>query len=56
MQGIITAATEEAVIGITVMRNLAAYGRKDVRAEEAADFFALVDAVLYAIRRDSTAT
>jgi hypothetical protein len=45
--------TVQAVEGLSVLRNLAAHGRAgDLTPERAMDYLALVDGVLYAIRRE----
>lgn len=52
--GIISEATAEAVDGVAVLRNLVAHGRdKEVTEERALEYLSLVDAVLFAIRRDA---
>ena len=53
---LVTPETVRAIEGISVMRNLVAHrtadlhGRVDVTPEQARDYLALADAVLYAIR------
>jgi hypothetical protein len=50
--GLITPETENAIIGVTTLRNLTAHGRQaDVSVERAMDYLALVDGVLYALRQ-----
>jgi hypothetical protein len=49
--GMITPETENAIEGVTVLRNLAAHGRADeVTSERAKDYLSLVDAILYSLR------
>jgi len=49
--GLIRPETEEAVAGLAVMRNLAVHGRA-VSTQQARDFLALADGVLFALDRD----
>lgn len=50
-RGLITAETENAIEGLSVMRNLAAHGgQEDVSPQRAREFVALTHAVLYAIQ------
>jgi hypothetical protein len=50
-QGLISAKSLQAVEGITVMRNLAAHGSaREITTEQAEEYLALVDAILYALR------
>ena len=52
--GLITPETENAIVGVTTLRNLAAHGRdEDISVERAMDYLALVDGVLFAIRQNS---
>ena len=50
--GLISAASLEAIEGLTVMRNLAAHGRaqEDLDAARAIEYLDLADAVLYGLR------
>jgi len=50
--GLITPETENAVAGVTALRNLVAHGRQsDVSRERAIDYLALVDGVIFALRQ-----
>jgi hypothetical protein len=47
---LITPETENAIVGVTTLRNLAAHGRQaELSEERAMDYLALVDAVLFAV-------
>ena len=49
--GLITEKSLQAIEGITVMRNLAAHGSsREITPEQAEDYLALVDAIVYALR------
>ncbi len=49
--GLITPESVSAVEGISVMRNLAAHGSaREISSEQALEYLALVDAVLYALK------
>jgi hypothetical protein len=51
--GLITPETENAIVGVTTLRNLTAHGRQaDLSPERAMDYLALVDGVLFALRRE----
>lgn len=51
--GQITPETENAIVGVTQLRNLAAHGTDDeISVERAMDYLVLVDAVLFAIRQN----
>jgi hypothetical protein len=51
---LISPETVEAIRGLAVLRNLAAHGgASDVTPDRAAEFLALVDAVIFAMERDS---
>jgi len=51
--GVITEASVRAVEGVSVLRNLAAHGdARRISSEQAAEYVALVDAVLYTLRDD----
>jgi hypothetical protein len=53
-QGLITAETQDAIEGLSVMRNLAAHGgQEDVSTQRAHEFIALAQGVLYAIHANS---
>jgi hypothetical protein len=48
--GLITAETQDAIEGLSVMRNLAAHGgQEDISPQRAHEFIALAQGVLYAI-------
>jgi hypothetical protein len=50
----ITSSTAERWKGIAVLRNLSAHGRaSELTEDRALDYLALVDGVLFAIRRDA---
>ena len=50
--GLITPETENAIVGVTTLRNLTAHGRQaDASVERAMDYLALVDGALYALRQ-----
>jgi hypothetical protein len=54
---LITAETEDAVEGLSVMRNLAAHGgQEDLSPQRAREFVALSQGVLYAISANSKST
>lgn len=54
--GIITPETVEAIQGVAVLRNLAAHGEQtDLSEARALDYLALIDGVLFAIRRGPAA-
>lgn len=48
-EGLIDAKTKDALVGLSVMRNLAAHDAGDVDSEKASEFMALADAVEYAM-------
>lgn len=49
--GVISQETARAVQGVSVLRNLAAHGSaRDITSEQAVDYLALVDAVLFTLR------
>lgn len=50
----ISRSTAEAIDGLTVMRNLAVHGGRDVDVERAQEFVVLADVVLFAIRMGRT--
>jgi hypothetical protein len=50
-EGVINASTKDALVGLSVMRNLAAHGPDGVDAEKANEFLVLADAVEYAVNR-----
>jgi hypothetical protein len=49
-RGLISPETVRAVEGITVLRNLAAHGRADTTTQQALDYLALADSVVFSIR------
>jgi hypothetical protein len=49
--GLVTQQTAEAIEGLAVMRNLAVHGRRDLTESDAREFIALVDGVLFALKR-----
>lgn len=51
-RGVISRSTAEAIDGLTVMRNLAVHGGREVTAERAQEFLVLADGVLFAIRME----
>jgi hypothetical protein len=49
---VINRSTAEAIDGLTVMRNLAVHGGREVGVERAQEFVVLADAVLFVIRME----
>jgi hypothetical protein len=51
--GLVTAETVNAIEGATVMRNLAVHGpRREISVQQAQEYVAIANAVLYAIRQN----
>lgn len=51
--GVISPATENAIVGVTTLRNLTAHARQaEVSPERALDYLALIDGVLFAMDQD----
>ncbi len=53
--GVINASTKQALLGVSVMRNLAAHGGHDMDEEKAAQFVVMADAVEFAMRSNGSA-
>lgn len=51
---LISRADAHAVEGVSVLRNLAAHGRAQVSEQQAREYLALADGVLYALRHDAS--
>ena len=49
-RGLISDETLAAIEGMSVLRNLVAHSRDDIGVDRALDYFALTDAVMYALR------
>ena len=52
-RGLISAETQRAIDGVSVLRNLTAHGREAVSTAQATNYLQLVDAVLFALEQNA---